>query len=221
VTPFGRTLREGAQGSDVLGVKRALARAGYPKKQKLSELTPVFGPYAVIHLDQFRQAHGLRANHLYDRPAHLKLSPFFDATAEKLYVSYDPALDEARRMVEFCKQFDGPYVYGGEHDLSFADDDPDDGFDCSSSTSYLLHSFDLLGSSYAHTSSWFETWALRGRGKYVTVHANADHVWVSFALPEGWCRFDTSPHGCGERGPRLRFCSRPEFGFTVRHPAGL
>jgi hypothetical protein len=112
-------------------------------------------------------------------------------------------------------------VYGGEHDWTFKDDDVRDGFDCSSSTSFLFHMFGLLGSTRAQVSGWFETWGQHGRGEYVTVHANDEHVWVEFNLPEGYFRFDTSPHGDGVRGPRVRTSRRFDSTFVHRHPAGL
>lgn len=133
----------------------------------------------------------------------------------------DPALVKARQMLAFAKTFDGPYVYGAEHDGSFYDDNVHGAFDCSSSTSLLMHKFGLLGSTHSQVSDWFERWGNPGRGKYVTVHANDEHVWVEFNLPEGYYRFDTSPHGCGERGPRVRTCRRFDSTFVHRHPAGL
>lgn len=217
VIPFGRVLREGSIGPDVLGMKRALARAGHPKKVKLTTLTDTFGEFTVTHLDAFRKEHGLARTHIYDRGSHAKLAPFFDNVAADLYADWNPALAKARAMLAFCREFDGPYVYGGEHDLSFSDDDPDDGFDCSSSTSYMLHHFGLLGSEYAHTSSWFETWGARSRGRYVTIHATHDHVWTEFDLPEGYFRFDTSPWGDGPHGPRVRTRRRPDARFVHRH----
>ena len=45
--------------------------------------------------------------------------------------------------------------------------------------------FGLLGSSSPQVSGWFERWAEPGRGKYVTVHANWEHVWTEFLLPDG------------------------------------
>lgn len=134
----------------------------------------------------------------------------------------DPALDKARAMLKFARTFAGPYVYGGEHDGTLADDDPVHGhFDCSSSTSLLLWKFSLLAGNVAQVSTFFESWGLPGRGKYVTVHANGDHVWIEFDLPEGYFRFDTSPHGDGENGPRVRTLRRSDAGFIHRHPAGL
>lgn len=137
------------------------------------------------------------------------------------------ALQQTRELLAYCYQFKGPYVYGGEHDASFADDDPSDAFDCSSSVSFVLKKFKMLGAKRAQVSSWFEKWGLDGRGKYMTVHANGDHVWIEFNLPDdghkyhGYYRFDTSPHGDGGRGPRVRRRVRSTAGFKHRHKKNM
>lgn len=133
----------------------------------------------------------------------------------------DPVLVKARALLAFCRLFDGPYVFGGEHDSTLADDSPHGHFDCSSSTSYALYHLGLMVGSQAQVSTWFESYGLRGRGRYVTIHASGDHVWTEFSLPEGWFRFDTSPWGDGPNGPRVRTGRRGTAGFVERHPAGL
>lgn len=133
----------------------------------------------------------------------------------------DAELAKARAMLTWARGFTGSYLYGGGHGGKVADLNRDQALDCSSSTSLLLHHFGLLGSEYVQVSGWFETWAVGGRGKYVTVHANDDHVWVEFDLPEGYFRFDTSPHGDGPRGPRVRTRRRFDSHFYHRHPSGL
>ena len=131
-------------------------------------------------------------------------------------------LQQATDLLAFCKQFTGPYVYGGGHGPDLSTVKTSDGLDCSSSTSRALFHESLLGSHAAQVSGWFETWGHPGHGRYVTVHANADHVWVEFTIPgKPWQRFDTSPHGCGPYGPRVRACVRPSNGFVIRHPEGL
>jgi hypothetical protein len=64
------------------------------------------------------------------------------------------------------------------------------------------------------------SWGEAGEGRHVTVWANAGHVWIQLkGLGNAW-RFDTSPYGSGDRGPRLRTTSRPTSGFTPRHWPG-
>lgn len=128
----------------------------------------------------------------------------------------------AEEMLAYCKLFNDGYCYGGEHDGSFLDDDPHDCYDCSSSCSSVLAKFGLLGFSSAIVSGTFKHWGVSGRGRYVTVHAADDHVWIEFTIPgQPWCRFDTSPHGCGGSGARVRTCMRDASRFVSRHPRGF
>lgn len=222
-------------GDDVIAVKRAISRAGfYPWKKFDNFYDKIFAENGV---KAFQKKVGLPATGIYGKATHEKLRNTrskgnksewaFDATAIKLMndaaekKENKDSLEKAREILAFCRKFDGTYVYGGEHDASFLDDDPHDGFDCSSSVSYVLWKYGLLGSSRAQVSSWFESWGESGRGKYITVHANDDHVWMEFDLPEGYFRFDTSPHGDGPRGPRVRTKPRFDSGFVHRHPKDL
>jgi hypothetical protein len=222
-------------GDDVIAIKRAVSRAGhYPWRRFNNSYNDEF---AKVGIAAFQKKVGLPVSGVYGKSTHDKLratrskdkpeewafDPFSiklieNAVAKEAEIA---PLEKARNMLAFCRKFEGPYIYGGEHDGSFLDDDFRDGFDCSSSTSYVLWKFGLLGSSYSQVSEWFERWAESGRGKFVTVHANDDHVWMEFSLPEGYFRFDTSPHGDGGRGPRVRTRVRPESGFTHRHPKGM
>lgn len=242
VVPFMRTLYPPYApkgpvpgGDDVIAIKRAISKAGHwPWRRFNNSYNDDFANNGV---KEFQKKAGLPVTGVYNKATHEKLrnthnllkptewafDPFSiklieNAIAEKK--ALEP-LEKARRMLEFCRKFEGPYVYGGEHDGSFLDDDFLDGFDCSSSTSYLMWKFGLLGSTSPQVSQWFETWGESGRGKYITVHANADHVWTEFNLPEGYFRFDTSPHGDGPRGPRVRTLKRSDSGFVHRHPKGM
>lgn len=222
-------------GDDVIAVKRAISRAGYFPWRKYDNAYN--NRFAIDGVKEFQKASGLSAGGIYGKATHDKLRNTrcknkpdewaFDAFSIKLIenaIAREKALvplERARAMLEFCRGFDGPYIYGAQHDGSFLNDDRTDGFDCSSSTSYLFWKFGLLGVSSPQVSSWFETWGLLGRGKYVTVHANGDHVWTEFSLPEGYFRFDTSPHGDGPRGPRVRTLKRFDSGFVHRHPEGM
>jgi hypothetical protein len=222
--------------TDVLAVKRAISRAGYWTWQEFNQAYTEQFSKAVAN---FRKKHGMTASQVYTEETHAKLvaakavaphegEPAFDALAvQYMQEAYDrrvksPEQKKAEELYDFCKLFDGPYVWGGEHDGSFANDDVHDGFDCSSSTSFALAHVGLLGSSMAHVSGWFEWWGDPGPGRYITVHAASDHVWMSFSVPgRKWARFDTSPHGDGPRGPRLRYSMRDTNRFVHRHPRGF
>jgi cell wall-associated NlpC family hydrolase len=101
-----------------------------------------------------------------------------------------------------------PYIYGGGH-ASFQAN----GYDCSGSVSYALAAAGLVSSPMV--SGDFENWGDPGPGRWITVYANADHVWMTVA---GW-RFDTV--ALAEDGTRWARGGGEFAGFVVRHPPGL
>jgi cell wall-associated NlpC family hydrolase len=101
-----------------------------------------------------------------------------------------------------------PYVYGGGHASFHAD-----GYDCSGSVSYALAAAGLVTSPMA--SGGFESWGDPGPGRWITVYANAGHVWMEVA---GW-RFDTV--ALAEGGTRWSRSGGELSGYVVRHPSGL
>lgn len=245
VVPFPRALYPPSNtkgpvtdNDDIVAVKRAISRAGYFPWQKFDDTYSE--KFAMEGVKKFQQQNGLTATGFYGKNTHDRLVDTrckgkpdewaFDPVAIKLMIkakeemtalNKNLPLEKARKLLAFCKTFTGSYLYGGQHDSSFADDKVTQRFDCSSSTSFALHTFDLLGSDRAQVSGWFETWGLPGRGKYLTIHATDDHVWMEFSLPEGYFRFDTSPHGDGVSGPRVRTRERSDSRFVHRHPKGM
>lgn len=133
----------------------------------------------------------------------------------------NPQLKLARDLLGYCRGFTGDYLYGGGHGKKASDVSRSDDLDCSSSVSKALSKFDLLDSEWVQVSGWFETWRHPMSGRYVTVHANNLHVWIEFDLPEGYFRFDTSPHGDGPSGPRVRTRKRFDNTFYHRHSQGM
>ena len=101
-----------------------------------------------------------------------------------------------------------PYIYGGGHASFHAN-----GYDCSGSVSYALAAAGLVSSPMV--SGAFESWGEPGPGRWITVYANAGHVWMEVA---GW-RFDTV--ALAEGGTRWSRGGGEFSGFVVRHPAGL
>jgi cell wall-associated NlpC family hydrolase len=101
-----------------------------------------------------------------------------------------------------------PYIWGGGHGKWL-----DKGYDCSGSVSFVLASAGLLNAPLdsGHLMSWGEA----GRGKWVTIYANAGHVWMVVA----GIRFDTS--GAKVTGSRWQNDMRPTGSFVARHPVGL
>jgi peptidoglycan hydrolase CwlO-like protein len=101
-----------------------------------------------------------------------------------------------------------PYIYGGGHASFHAN-----GYDCSGSVSYALAAAGLVSSPMV--SGDFENWGDPGPGRWITVYANAGHVWMTVA---GW-RFDTV--ALAEGGTRWAQGGGEFSGFVVRHPPGL
>lgn len=98
------------------------------------------------------------------------------------------------------------YQWGGGH-ASFQSK----GYDCSGAVSYMLHGGGLLNTPL--TSGSLAGWGQKRRGDWITIYANAGHV---YAVVAG-LRWDTS----GGPGPRWHADMRSPAGFTVRHPKGL
>ena len=101
-----------------------------------------------------------------------------------------------------------PYIWGGGH-ASFQAA----GYDCSGSVSYVLAAAGLL--SAPEVSGDFESYGDPGPGQWVTIYANAGHVWMTIA---GW-RYDTV--ALAEDGTRWARGGGEFAGFVVRHPPGL
>lgn len=114
-----------------------------------------------------------------------------------------------QQIIEAANEItDTSYRYGGGHG-SFNDS----AYDCSGAVSHALHGANLVRRPLDSTD--FESWGVRGRGKWVTVYANSGHAYLVVA----GLRFDTS--GSGEKGPRWRKQLRSSSGYVARHPSGL
>jgi cell wall-associated NlpC family hydrolase len=101
-----------------------------------------------------------------------------------------------------------PYKWGGGHGRW-----DDTGYDCSGSVSYALHGAGLLDASLV--SGDFARWGSPGPGRWITIYANRDHVYMTVA----GMRFDTSARS--RTGSRWTMEERPSDGFAVTHPSGL
>lgn len=119
-----------------------------------------------------------------------------------------------KRVIAAANEITGkPYIWGGGHASFFAK-----GYDCSGAVSYALHGADLLG--YTQVSGQLASYGDPGPGKWVTIYANAEHVFMVVAS----LRFDTRNDPEHVSGPRWKMAA-PEARilpkFAVRHPAGL
>jgi hypothetical protein len=104
-----------------------------------------------------------------------------------------------------------PYIYGGGHATW-----NDSGYDCSGSVSYALHGANLVGSPMA--SGEFESYGSPGRGRWITVYANASHMYMVIA----GMRYDTVAQDSSNNNDRWTSvpASSWEGSFVVRHPTG-
>ena len=91
------------------------------------------------------------------------------------------------------------------------------GYDCSGAVSYALHGANLL--SYTQVSGQLAHYGSPGPGRWITIYANAEHVFMVVA----GLRFDTRNDPEHVSGPRWKMAA-PEPTilpkFAVRHLAG-
>jgi cell wall-associated NlpC family hydrolase len=119
-----------------------------------------------------------------------------------------------KRVIAAANEIDHtPYIWGGGH-ASFTAK----GYDCSGAVSYALHGAGLLG--YTMVSGQLADWGDPGPGRWITIYANAEHVFMVVA----GLRFDTRNDPEHISGPRWKMAA-PEHRilpkFAVRHPPGL
>jgi hypothetical protein len=121
------------------------------------------------------------------------------------------APDAVQRAIAAANQIDGrPYVWGGGH-LSFTSH----GYDCSGAVSYVLHAAGLLDQTMV--SGQLAYWGDHGPGRWITVYANNEHVFMVIA----GLRFDTRDDPPGVNGPRWHRAKVEPPSFAARHPNGL
>lgn len=93
-------------------------------------------------------------------------------------------------------------------------------YDCSSSASHVLWGAGAFGTA-PWVSGQFMRYGQPGPGRWITVYADAGHMFLIVAgLRFDTARYDSGPNA-GESGPRWRLGPRPTANFVVRHPPGL
>jgi cell wall-associated NlpC family hydrolase len=125
---------------------------------------------------------------------------------------------------------DKPYVWGGGHGQPLSELAA--GYDCSGSTSYVLHAGGLLGDS-ALVAQDYESWDLAGPGRWITVYANSAHVFIDVAgVVMDTAYYSPVTPSTPSTGPRWQPASMISAqingdladgngGFVQRHPQGL
>jgi hypothetical protein len=233
-----RNLRIGMRGDDVHGAKRAiykkLARENgkwWTYYEKMSEKSRnYYGWRFKKHVTQVqkqmaikRDRLGVFGQHTLDGLVH---HGTVDHISKRLLETAkpDPALEKFEKLVASMESMSAHtpgYQLGGGHGVLLEHISPYQKLDCSSSSSKALYDADMFPWSTAIVSGEFaRVWGSPGEGQYFTVYANSTHVFIRLHKSRWW-RFDTSPHGDGGRGPRLRFLPRSTWGFTKRHWPGM
>ncbi|HKE78798.1 MAG TPA: hypothetical protein VKB54_05790 [Solirubrobacteraceae bacterium] len=101
-----------------------------------------------------------------------------------------------------------PYLWGGGHGGWSSV-----GYDCSGSASFALAGAGLLDAPLV--SGDLARWGASGPGRWITIYANAGHVFMVVA----GLRFDTG--ALSGSGTRWQPTGRSTAGFAARHPEGL
>ncbi len=134
-------------------------------------------------------------------------------------VAPNGAPEAVKQMIAAGNQIAGkPYVYGGGHGLPLSVIAP--AYDCSSSVSHLLWGGGLLGVDTDMTSAEFEDWGLPGPGRWVTLYASGDHVFM-YVAGLRWDTHNAAGPQDGSSGIGWHPLVREADGFVARHPAGL
>jgi hypothetical protein len=111
-----------------------------------------------------------------------------------------------------------PYLYGGGHGLPLSGVAP--AYDCSSSVEHLLYGAGLLPVDYDAASGTLESFGEPGPGQWLTLYANADHVFT-YVAGLRWDTHNAAGAGDGSTGIGWHPLIRSDEGFVARHPAGL
>jgi hypothetical protein len=111
-----------------------------------------------------------------------------------------------------------PYVYGAAHGLPLSAVAP--AYDCSSSVEHLLYGARLLPVTYGGPSGALEAFGAAGPGRWVTLYANPDHVFM-YVAGLRWDTHNAAGAGDGSSGIGWHPQVRDAAGFVARHPVGL
>ena len=124
-----------------------------------------------------------------------------------------------KRIIAAGNQIVGkPYAYGGGHGLPLDEVAPT--YDCSSSVEHLLYGGRLLPIDFDAASGYFETWGAPGPGRWVTIYASADHIFM-YVAGLRWDTHNAAGPGDGTTGIGWHPLVRESEGFVVRHPVGM
>jgi len=198
-------LRYGDRGHDVRVLQDFLTRAGFK-----TTITGYFGPGTKKDLIKFQKAHGFKPDGILWIPVEKRLRKvvaYREEPAGRLRINSDGTGTAPRNSPNA----------GGHGSWN------DSCYDCSGAVSFVLHAANML--SYPEDSTELESFGSPGKGKWVTIYANANHTWIVIAGRA----FDTADFGGpdtpGGSGPRWRSDPTGNLqdgqSYVVRHPNGL
>ncbi len=219
-----RVLRRGMRGNDVSVLQGDLTLAGFA-----TQADGRFGVQTKQSVAAFERAHGLTANGVATATVIKTLSTAVQALStggpvQKAHINPDgtatapaSAPPAVKAVIAAGNQIiDRPYIYAGGHASWNAP-----GYDCSGAVSYALHGGGLL---MAPLAVEFEGYGSPGRGRWISVYANSNHVFAAIA----GLAFDTADFGGPNipagSGPRWRYNPTGNLAdgatYVVRHPKG-
>ncbi len=111
-----------------------------------------------------------------------------------------------------------PYVYGAAHGLPLSEIAP--AYDCSSSVEHLLYGAGLIPVTDTVASGDLESFGAPGPGRWVTLYASPDHVFM-YVAGLRWDTHNAAGAGDGSTGIGWHPLIRDAGGFVARHPVGL
>ena len=111
-----------------------------------------------------------------------------------------------------------PYLYGGGHGTALDEIAP--AYDCSSSIDHILYGAGLMNVGGDATSTDLESFGAPGPGRWVTIYASADHVFM-YVAGLRWDTHNAAGPQDGSAGIGWHPLVRGADGFVARHPEGL